>query len=295
MTGELIGLWHLDEPDGPLAFDAVGDGGPLQIHGCMRRAGRFGMGLALQDPFDFARGQAPGAMPTGTVALWFKLQGRGGETCLVSIQERLKIVVRSADDEGICVLGGGARLASSQPVEPQRWYHVAVTWSAAGVDLYVDGRRVARDSRPRKGVRLGRGQDDYLAIGPAGVYRRFAAFTIDEVALFSRALTDRQIRQLCDGPLEPGGPPEPVAAAQPKAIDARQFIDPTDPTCGIQRAIDALGADGGVVTIPAGRYVLRRGLRLPSRATLIGQGRQTVLAARRPFSSSLAADARRGA
>jgi hypothetical protein len=48
-------------------------------------------------------------------------------------------------------------------------------------------------------------------------------------------------------------------------------------TCGIQEAIDALGPAGGVVAIPAGRFVIRRGIRLPDRVTLRGQGPATVL------------------
>ncbi|GAG16367.1 unnamed protein product, partial [marine sediment metagenome] len=48
------------------------------------------------------------------------------------------------------------------------------------------------------------------------------------------------------------------------------------PTAGIQEAIDALPAGGGVVTLPRGRYVIRRAIVLRSHVTLRGDGVHTV-------------------
>lgn len=70
----------------------------------------------------------------------------------------------------------------------------------------------------------------------------------------------------------------PVAMGQPQAVrDVADFYSAQSPTCGIQEAIDDLPPDGGVVTIPPGTYVLRRGLALRSRVTLRGSGATTVL------------------
>ena len=63
------------------------------------------------------------------------------------------------------------------------------------------------------------------------------------------------------------------------------------PTAGIQEAIDALGGKAGVVTIPAGTYVLHRSVRVHSNLTLQGAGEQTVLTRPKQAGSKLAAPA----
>ncbi len=63
----------------------------------------------------------------------------------------------------------------------------------------------------------------------------------------------------------------------------------TSPTGGVQEAIDALGADGGVVTIPPGEYLLRQAIRIPSGVTLQGAGESTILRKNKQVGSKLAA------
>src|SRR5204862_283845 len=55
------------------------------------------------------------------------------------------------------------------------------------------------------------------------------------------------------------------------SLHAAEF-DRSLPDCGIQKAIDALGAQGGEVVLPAGRFELLRALLLPSNISLRGQG-----------------------
>lgn len=52
---------------------------------------------------------------------------------------------------------------------------------------------------------------------------------------------------------------------------------PESTTCGIQESINALGDQGGVVILPAGRHVLHRAIELRPRVTLRGQGPATIL------------------
>jgi parallel beta-helix repeat protein len=67
--------------------------------------------------------------------------------------------------------------------------------------------------------------------------------------------------------------------------------DPSSPTGGIQEAIDALGAEGGVVTIPPGEHALRQSIRVRSHVTLQGSGAKTVLRKVKQIGSKLAAKA----
>jgi len=69
-----------------------------------------------------------------------------------------------------------------------------------------------------------------------------------------------------------------VNRGQPETvIYAIDYYDPTSPTLGLQRAIDALPKEGGVVILPAGVFQLRQGLVLRSNVTLRGNDAGTTL------------------
>lgn len=74
------------------------------------------------------------------------------------------------------------------------------------------------------------------------------------------------------------------------SVNVREFASGASATAGIQESIDALPAEGGVVLIPAGQYLLRRRVCLRANVTLRGEGEATVL--RRPpvFTTLLAED-----
>ncbi|MCC6579502.1 MAG: right-handed parallel beta-helix repeat-containing protein, partial [Phycisphaeraceae bacterium] len=80
-----------------------------------------------------------------------------------------------------------------------------------------------------------------------------------------------------------------------KLVDAGRFLDRGDAQCGLQKALDALGPGGGVVTIPPGRYLMRAGLTLPSRVTLRSTGGGVTLVASKPELAHLMISARAGA
>lgn len=61
------------------------------------------------------------------------------------------------------------------------------------------------------------------------------------------------------------------------AVSAGDFAAPLSATAGIQEAIDALPAAGGLVRLPPGRYRLRRSIELRSGVALRGEGPATVL------------------
>ncbi len=80
-----------------------------------------------------------------------------------------------------------------------------------------------------------------------------------------------------------------VSAQLPqRAVNAADFASPVSPTGGIQEAIDALGPEGGVVTIPAGEYLLRQSIRVRSGITLQGAGEWPILRKNRQTGSKLA-------
>ncbi|HOF86761.1 MAG TPA: NosD domain-containing protein [Armatimonadota bacterium] len=74
-------------------------------------------------------------------------------------------------------------------------------------------------------------------------------------------------------PLQPNTPAENRQATR----NAADFIDPANPAVGIQQAIDALPPTGGLVSLPAGEFIMRRHLRLRNNVTLCGQGAGTTI------------------
>ncbi|MCX7826057.1 MAG: right-handed parallel beta-helix repeat-containing protein [Verrucomicrobiae bacterium] len=86
----------------------------------------------------------------------------------------------------------------------------------------------------------------------------------------------------------------PTQAADKQTLNAADFARAGSPTCGIQEAIDALPADGGVVNIPPGNYCLRRSIALRSRVTLRGAGSTTVLTRGKQAHARLTQPARKG-
>jgi len=77
-------------------------------------------------------------------------------------------------------------------------------------------------------------------------------------------------------PPKPVVPPAPPAMPQP-VVEAKNSYDPAQPDGGFQAVIDKAAAKGGTVMLPAGVYLLKKGLVLPSNVTLSGAGMSTVL------------------
>jgi len=284
----LIGLWHFDEiQQRLLALNTVPHGAPLEIHGAVFEPRRFGGALVLRRPYDYARGPAPGVLRAGAVSFWLRLDATPRAAEILTIQGTLSVLADESEGTGLVAQIGDSALPSGQQIEPGKWRHVAVTFSPDGATLYLDGKATAHDPKARQGLATGVNRDEYLAVGALG--DQFTPFAVDELAIFDRCLNDTEVMQLVLDDFEPAAAVRPPV--QPRSIDAAEHLDLRDPTCGFQHAIDAAGAAGGVVSLPAGRYVLKRPLVLPSRLTLVGQKGQTILAAPAPKGSPLGAHA----
>lgn len=86
-----------------------------------------------------------------------------------------------------------------------------------------------------------------------------------------------------------------VAATDRKAtVSVADILNADSPTCGIQEAIDALPATGGVVTVPPGTYCIRQAIRLRSHVTLRGAGSTSVLTRGKQVAAKLTKPGRKG-
>jgi hypothetical protein len=291
LHGELLALWHFDETDGPVAANAVLDAAPVLVHGAVFQPRRFGGALVLRRRYDYARGPAMPALRAGAVSFWLRIDGKPRAAEIIDINGTFSILVDAHETTGVVAQVGESTLASGKQLTTGNWHHIAVTFSPDGTTLYIDGRAVTYDPQAKGGLTTGAGRDERIAIGSLG--DQFTPFAIDELALFSTCLDAQRITQLAMGELDQATPVR--AQVQPRSVHARDYIDRADPTCGLQRAINATGPAGGTVTIPAGRYMLRQPLTLSSAVTLCGDGGQTTLVAPPPADSTLTAHCQRGA
>ena len=96
------------------------------------------------------------------------------------------------------VNAGSWSWSGSAQLKLATWQHVAVTWDGTTVRHYVDGQ--PKDSHPQSGTiqaqdsGLGIGCRDVGADGNPANTREWTTGTIDEVAVYGRALSDAELR-----------------------------------------------------------------------------------------------------
>ncbi|MHA1288058.1 MAG: LamG domain-containing protein [Candidatus Thorarchaeota archaeon] len=75
--------------------------------------------------------------------------------------------------------------------DPEKWYHVVVTWNGSVLKLYVNGELVDSADLPSLNS-----LDYNINIGRTQRYTRYFHGIIDEVRIYSRALTEEEIKAL---------------------------------------------------------------------------------------------------
>ncbi|MFN9724392.1 MAG: DUF1553 domain-containing protein [Planctomyces sp.] len=212
---ELAGLAHtfsLDEADGDFR-DSHGRSAPAVLHGNRSSVpGHSGNALqfsgstwlAAPDVGDFEADQP------FTAAAWIRTAAGSGGTVFSRMDDAA--AYRGYD---FIVEGGrlnahfvdhwpdkGCKVSTAAVLKPQQWHHVTLVWQgsrrAAGIRIYVDGvpqtlqvdndGEVAGSLRTAKPFHIGRRQNSVPFTG-----------TIDDVRIFSRALSDDDVRRLADG------------------------------------------------------------------------------------------------
>ncbi|HAI14647.1 MAG TPA: hypothetical protein DCM28_23280 [Phycisphaerales bacterium] len=290
MQQNLIGLWHFDENSRHLANNALQDGQPLSVHGALRTPRRFGQALELHLPGDRVTGKGPGRLLCGSVCFWAQVNGGRGQVDLLNIQGMIQITVDLSQGLALVVNVDDRVLVSQTRLTNGQWHHIAVTFNPDGVTLYLDAQKTADAQQPFAGLSVSNSRQNYMQIGPLTPAAK--PVLIDELALFNIDLAPAHVHDLLEGVLEPTLPDQ--SAPQPGMVDATPYIDRKDPTCGIQKAVNALGPAGGIVTLPMGRFTLRQSIKLPSRTVLKGAGFTTSLQASPPVATQLMTSVKAG-
>jgi len=213
----LVGLWHLDDGVGSaVAVDSSGNGNDGTLVGLDKAlawtAGRQGGALALNGAgYVLVPSSASinGITTQVTVSAWVFLDGAISATDLYGTaisretgNTDLQFYHLSLYQDGAPTLFigmsptiVGVRVAASQNVAHRQWTHLAGTYDGARAVLYVNGVEVA--SRPISGT-LPADTTPVILGGngnKVGITEWFPG-SLDEIALFDRALSPEEIHQL---------------------------------------------------------------------------------------------------
>ena len=214
----LIAWWKMDETSGATAADSSTGGhtgtlknGAAFVSGHIDNAVQFDgnndyVEVAHSDDF---------LVDDGTVALWFKSDNAdstrmlfskdssgydtGGHLTIYTESSRVKVRLQST--------GSSYTVQSSNFLQDNTWYHMALTFGSAGMKLYVNGSLEDTDSYTGGLGTTSGGTGNYepLAIGASTWGSGNQVITplsyyfdglIDDVRVYNRALTTEEVEQL---------------------------------------------------------------------------------------------------
>ncbi|AMD86746.1 hypothetical protein AXF14_02930 [Actinomyces radicidentis] len=198
-------LWTFDETSGSTLKDLIGGDDMTTASGVSlgrsgARAGSSAVGLNGQSSATAAAAASDGDIQTFTVETWIKTDSSWGGPIVGykngTSLDRL-LYMDSAGRVRFGVYPGSVKaLQSGTGYNDGQWHLVTATLGKAGTALYVDGKKVASDSR----VTSAQSFNGYWTLGvgttsgwPGSVYDRSLEGSVDGVTVYPTQLTDQQV------------------------------------------------------------------------------------------------------
>jgi uncharacterized lipoprotein YddW (UPF0748 family) len=200
---KLVGFWKLDESSGLTAYDSSPDNHPgMLINGpaWLPAGGRVNGCLHFDGINDYANLGAILSPADGpfTVSLWFK-GGATKETLLGQTdgsgfgREWLQIDPSTGYLMTRLTDGIAFPLTGTVLVNDSAWHHAALVWNGSKRKLFVDGNSAGQDASALYGNLLGCRGSLYLGASKGLESLNFWSGLIDEVRIYSRALSADEI------------------------------------------------------------------------------------------------------
>jgi len=207
LTDNLVSYWKLDESSGNAA-DSVGSNtltntSVSYVTGKIGNAAQFGSGKKLTSPNDTSLNTS-----NFTLSAWVYFTGTNSQQSRIAERddvstERLWIATTGESNTTFdfyawnstgtlfSANGGGTNLSQNA------WHHVVATWDGSYIKRYVDGSAYGTDLSVSGSLK---GATEPLTIGndTYGI-NRYLAGNIDEVGIWSRALTSTEVTELYNG------------------------------------------------------------------------------------------------
>jgi len=206
----LIFYMSFDGVSGNVVDDKSGNGnaGALKDDAKIVKEGKFGSALSVSGKgyLDCGNGESLNQQFIGlTIEVWLYPKELAGIKAPVakwaySAQDDHYGLFLSEDKALVAVADGATGeqgFTGSKPIEENKWNHIAVTWNSADNmhQIYINGK--LDSSGPQTGKGINRKSQKSLTIGGqvAGPDPRFFNGLIDDVAIYSKVLTEEEIKR----------------------------------------------------------------------------------------------------
>jgi hypothetical protein len=216
-TDHLEAAYSFDETEGTTAADVSGHGNDLALDGAAFGAGKNANALEFDGSAAYAEAPDSPSLDIGgaglTIAFWAKIvsTSSGVDYVLVGKPWYASAMTSPFYQYGVEYSNGYNKTldfyfgdASADLHGPYRmscatgvWAHVAFTYDGTTVKGYVDGVERLRETDPSS--LTPRGQS--LRLGVDGAYGQFFDGSLDDLRIYSRALTDAEIRSVMETPV----------------------------------------------------------------------------------------------
>jgi hypothetical protein len=211
-----VALYQFDTSSGTTAVDSIGGNQGTVFNGAAWTTGRVGNGLRFDGTNDYVRAGHSASLNLKnelTLAAWIRPDALNSYRMVLAkgaSGNRFNYYFGTNGDEvNFGFFNGRFYEHQTNAVNLQvgRWYHIAATYSDAAnaVRIYVDGAQ--RYSRAENSSLLTNNEALYIG---RSQYGEFARSTLDNVALFNRALAVQEIASLAGTPSSPADTTAPT-------------------------------------------------------------------------------------
>jgi hypothetical protein len=183
--------------------DVIGPNNGTLVNGPIFAAGMVGQAFSFVGNDDYIQVLSPTGLPVGnsprTMILWFKTPSSWGDTYQVVMQYghnssggKFGLYIPDYWGRTLSFWGESSDFAGSTSLQLDTWYHGAVTYDGSTVRLYLNGQFETSQARSldtqinANGLTIGR-------TSPSDLITSQWNGLVDEVAIFSRALTAEEI------------------------------------------------------------------------------------------------------
>ncbi len=229
ITTGLVAAYAFDEGTGSISTDLSGSGNIAFIYSAGWAQGKYGNALSFNgtDSCAFAGGSGlPDANHPQTISFWFYATARSAsaQSMLAMANSALKASLRYSGASALAgLMGAGDNwLLFSPPPSLNAWHHFGYVFDGSQNLLYIDGVLVGAST-----IAPSAASAQNLQIGCSPDGSEYFQGSIDEIRIYSRALTADQLSAAMDTPLSAG-----AANTNPDAQNPSSQMTPTDPTTG---------------------------------------------------------------
>ncbi|MDE0019947.1 MAG: LamG domain-containing protein [Candidatus Poribacteria bacterium] len=207
-TDALVGAWLMDDSSGKTVSDSSGNGldgeavsgDPQWVDGKYRGALEFDGDDMVTVPDDSKLD-----LETFTLAAWVNIPAISGAWQIIASKENRNPTGRNYGlfahinsgfvHYSFTTNNGWKSFDAKTPITDGQWHHVAGTYDGTTFTLYLNG---AEDASTKPGTKPD-SHDNVLFIGGCDIGGYWMTGAIDELALFSRALSAEEVNELKEG------------------------------------------------------------------------------------------------